>query len=167
MKRYALVLLVFLSACVPSQEENFVGSTRSAVELRSMQSRTVDGQENLVARGVVATLHDLGYRITRVDAGSGTITATKNDRLRVAAVVRAQGQNRSVVRLNAAIAMPPNQVREVDAPEFYQSNFFGPLAAMMGRETFAVAADTEVPAPTRPLVERRPTTGRTQGESRP
>jgi hypothetical protein len=119
-----------------------------------MQSRLIDGSQTTVARGVVATLQDLGYRITRVDAGSGTISATKSDRLRLAAVVRGQGETQSVVRANAAILVPPAQVLEIDLPLFYQVNFFGPLSGTLGREAFAVPVDQAVPDAVRPAPEQ-------------
>ena len=46
-------------------ERQFQASSRSAVELRAMQSRMIDGEANTVLRGVIATLHDLGYRIDK------------------------------------------------------------------------------------------------------
>lgn len=149
-----LTLLLVVGCAQPS--ENFFASSRSAVELRAMQSRTLDEQPAAVARGVIATLHDLGYRITRVDPGSGTVSATKADQLRVAAVIRPHEGNRSIVRANALIVMPPNAVHEVDAAEFYQQNFFAPLAATLGREAFAVAAEQPVPDAVRPEGDARP-----------
>ena len=129
-----------------------------------MQSRIIDGPQPQVARGVVANMHDLGYRITRVDAGSGTISATRADRLRVSAVVREQEAGRSVVRANAVILMQDGKLHEVDAVEFYQMNFFAPLTAMLGREAFAVPAESNVPEAVRPTPDRRPVTTATSPE---
>jgi len=156
MRSLVILALIFVVGCAP-QSENFFASSRSAVELRAMQSRTLDEQPASVARGVIATLHDLGYRITRVDPGSGTVSATKADRLRVAAVIRPHEGNRSIVRANAVIVMPPNASYEVDVAEFYQQNFFVPLAATLGREAFAVAAEQPVPDAIRPQGDARPT----------
>jgi hypothetical protein len=155
MKVALLVAMCALGACAQQQSETFVPSTRSAVELRAMQSRAINGSPDIVARGVIATLHDLGYRLTRVDPGSGTISATKSDRLRLAAVVRTQGDERSVVRANAVILMPPASAHEVDSPDFYRNNFFAPLAATMGRNMEAVPASQPVPDAARPEPESR------------
>jgi len=112
----------------------------------------------------VSTLHDLGYRITRVDPGSGTVSATKADRLRVSAVVRGQDGNRSVVRANAVILAPPGRIYEVDAAEFYQVNFFAPLSAMLGREALGVQPTQIVPDAVRPTADARPNSTPTPAE---
>lgn len=157
MKRASILCAFLLTVgCAPQGNENFFASKRSAVEMRAIQSRALDEQPSTVARGVIATLHDLGYRITRVDPGSGTVSATKADRLRVAAVIRAQDGNRSVVRANAVILVPPGQVYEVDSAEFYQQNFFAPLSATLGREAFAIAATETVPDAVRPEADAQP-----------
>lgn len=157
MRAFALGLVALGAvACAPQPGDNFVGSNRSAVELRAIQSRTVDGSPEAVGRVVVTTLHDLGYRITRVDAGSGTVSATKADQLRLAAVVRGQADNRTVVRANAVVAMPDGRAYEVDAPEFYRQNFFAPLAAALGREMAEVGGAQAVPDAARPVDDSRP-----------
>lgn len=157
-----LSLSLGVAACAPNPADNFVGSTRSAVELRAMQSRLVDGPSGTVARGVVSTFHDLGYRITRVDAASGTISGTRTGRLRMSAVIRPQTLERSVVRINAAILMPDGKVYEVDAADFYQANFFAPMSQVMGREAFAISANDAVPDAVRPAADPAPTRPGTQ-----
>ena len=54
-------------------------------------------------RGVAATLHDLGYRITKADAATGTVSGTRSTALRLAVVVQPRGPSESVVRANATI----------------------------------------------------------------
>ena len=63
----ALALVALLAGCAQPQTE-FLASKKGAVELRAMQTRLVPGDANTVQRGVAATLHDLGYRITKADA---------------------------------------------------------------------------------------------------
>lgn len=165
MRRYhifALLAFVSLAACAPQDpQRSFQASTRSAVELRAMQSRVIDGDAPTVLRGVVATLQDLGYRITKAEPGAGTITATKMNTVRLTAVVRQTGPSQSVVRANALVLMP-NVETQVDDPNFYLRNFFAPLSAMLGREAFAAPADDSVPNAVRPEPEPDPRRRRAQ-----
>lgn len=162
MRRRRLLLSLaaaaaMLSGCVGQEEaeRQFEASRRSPVELRAMQSREIDGEANLVMRGVIATLHDLGYRITKVEPGAGTVTATKLNTVRLSAVVRQRSPGRSVVRANA-IVLRPGVETQVDDPEFYQRNFFAPLSVMLNREAFAAPADASVPEALRPESEPDP-----------
>ena len=132
-----------LSACAQPGTE-FVASQKGAVELRAMQTRLVPGDSAATMRGVVATMHDLGYRITKADAATGTVSGTRSTALRLAAVVQPRGAGQSVVRANATIVSPRREA-QVDAPEFYSRNFFDPLGATLQRDLAAVPA--EVPAP--------------------
>jgi hypothetical protein len=154
MKRYflTLALLAPLAACATAPETQFIPSRKSAVELRSMQARMVDTDADTAMRGVVATLHDLGYRITRVEPDARTVSATRQTALRMAIVVQPRDVSRSTVRANATmIALA--QEAQVDAPEFYQRNFFEPLGATLGRMPVAVAADDSAPEAARPVAE--------------
>ncbi|RVT99573.1 hypothetical protein EOD42_05695 [Rhodovarius crocodyli] len=153
-------------ACAPNPADNFVSSNRSAVEMRAMQSRLFDGSSDQVARGVVSTFHDLGYRIIRVDSASGTVSAARMGRLRMSAVVRSQAAGRSAVRVNAAVLMPDGKMYEVDAPEFYQANFFVPMTQLMGREAFAISATDAVPDAVRPESDRPTTNNLPTGAAR-
>ncbi|WP_198378009.1 hypothetical protein [Neoroseomonas rubea] len=158
----ALAVLGPLTACAHQEpQRTFQASTRSAVELRAMQSRLIDGDAPAVLRGVVATLHDLGYRITKAEPGAGTITATKMNTVRLTAVVRQRGPSQSVVRANAVVLLP-NIETQVDDPNFYLRNFFAPLSAMLGREAFAAPSDDSVPNAVRPEPEPDPRRRRDQ-----
>src|SRR6478609_5790993 len=97
-----LALVALLAGCAQPQTE-FLASKKGAVELRAMQTRLVPGDANTVERGVAATLHDLGYRITKADAATGTISGTRSTALRLAVVVQPRGPTESVVRANATI----------------------------------------------------------------
>jgi hypothetical protein len=153
----ALGLVALLAAgCVASPSQPvFEASTRSAVELRAMQTRIVEGDENAVLRGVVGTLQDLGYRITRAEAGAGTVSATRLTGLRMAVVVRGQGNGQSLVRANATV-LGLGRERQVDAPEFYLRNFFIPLQDVIGRELLLADASVVAPEPLRPVAEVLP-----------
>ncbi len=146
-----LALLVSLAACaVP--ETQFIPSRKSAVELRAMQARIIDVDADTAMRGVIATLHDLGYRITRVEPEARTVSATRQTTLRMAVVVQQRQVDRSTVRANATIVSPLREA-QVDAPEFYQRNFFEPLSTVLGRMPVAVPEDGGTPEAIRPVAE--------------
>ena len=152
----ALLGLLTLGACTPpDQGTAFIPSQKSAVELRMMQSRVVDGNENTVMRDVIATLQDLGYRITKAEPGAGTVSATRLTGLRLAAVVRQQTPGQSVVRANAVV-LRPREETQVDDPLFYQQNFFTPLGDMMGRQLRPAAGEDNLPDAVRPVAETLP-----------
>lgn len=142
--------LGLLAACVPREvEPTFRASAKSAVELRAMQSRVFAGDPDTMMRSVIATLHDLGYRITRAEPEAGTVTAAKRGLLRLTAVVRQREPGRVVVRANAVVPLPGVET-QVDDPEFYLRNFFTPLAETIGAEAFAAPNDDSVPDAVRP-----------------
>lgn len=142
-----------LAGCVTTQPQiEFVPSRKSAVELRSMQVRTVPIDADAAMRGVVATLHDLGYRITKVEPDARTISATRQTTLRLAVVVQPRGSGESTVRANATIIAPLREA-QVDSPDFYQRNFFEPLGATLGRTPSLITGDTPVPEAPRPTAE--------------
>lgn len=152
MRRLIPILLVgaSLAACAAPQPE-FQASRKSAVELRAIQARLVPGDGDTVMRGVVETLHDLGYRITRVDAASGTVSATRQTALRMAVVVQPRTPRESVVRANATIVAL--QEAQVDSPEFYERNFFAQLGSTMQRQLAALPEDVAAPEAVRPTAE--------------
>lgn len=139
-------------------DRTFRPSSRSAVELRAMQTRLFDGDDATVLRGVIATLQDLGYRITKAEPEAGTVTATKLNTVRLTAVVRGREGRQSIVRVNAVVLAPALET-QVDEPTFYLQNFFVPLSQTLGREAFAVPADASVPEAVRPAPEPSPRRG--------
>jgi hypothetical protein len=148
----ALALLAPLAACAVTPATQFIPSQKSAVELRSMQSRTVPADADTAMRGVIATLHDLGYRITRVEPEARTVSATRATTLRLAVVVQPRGLTESTVRANATMIAPLREA-QVDSPEFYQRNFFEPLGATMNRTFAAIRPDEAAPEAIRPVAE--------------
>jgi hypothetical protein len=151
LRRIVLLAPLLLGACAAQQERRFQASDKSAVEMRAMQSRVIEGDAPTVTRGVVATLQDLGYSINKAEPAAGSITATKLQRLRLTAVVRPVSGNQAAVRANAVVLLPQVE-NQVDDPRFYQQNFFAPLSATLGREAFAASAETPVPDAARPQV---------------
>jgi hypothetical protein len=146
-------VVALLAGCATNQPQiEFIASRKSAVELRSMQVRTVPIDADAAMRGVVATLHDLGYRITKVEPDARTVSATRQTALRLAVVVQPRGPGESTVRANATIIAPLREA-QVDSPEFYQRNFFEPLGATLGRMPSLVTAETAVPEAPRPAAE--------------
>lgn len=146
-----LILGLLLVACAQPQTE-FLPSKKSAVELRAMQTRLVPGDANTVQRGVAATLHDLGYRITKADAATGTISGTRSTALRLAVVVQPRGPQDAVVRANATIVSLRREA-QVDSPEFYAKLFFDPLGATLQRSLAALPDDVAAPEALRPVAE--------------
>jgi hypothetical protein len=141
-------------ACAPQRPADvFIPSKKSAVELRALQSRVVPGDDLSVMRDVVATLHDLGYRITKADPDAGTVSGTRATELRLAVVVRKRTNDQSVVRANATIVAIGKEA-QVDDPVFYADDFFAPLAATTGRQLAAAPEDDSIPAAVQPVAER-------------
>lgn len=154
MRSYLLIGLAActLSACAQPPQDTYVASKKSALELRSIQTRTVDADADAAMRGVIATMHDLGYRITRVSPEAGTVSGARQATLRMAVVVQPKGEAQSAVRANASIISPRLET-QVDSADFYQRNFFEPLGATMGRTPEALAADDAAPDAARPVAE--------------
>ena len=148
----ALALLGSLAACASAPDTQFIPSSKSAVELRSMQVRSVEADADAAMRAVIATLHDLGYRITRVEPDARTVSATRQTTLRMAVVVQPRGPSESTVRANASLIAPMREA-QVDSPEFYQRNFFEPLGATLGRMPAALSASEGAPEAPRPVAE--------------
>lgn len=140
----AVAAVALLAGCQPRHE--LVLSTKSAVELRTMQTRAFDTRDrNKTLRTIIATLQDLGYNIDKVEAGAGTVTATKLAALRLTATVYARGETQTIVRANAQVSMP-NQNSQVDDPTFYQQLFFEPLAKAMFLAALDVQDAEDAPA---------------------
>jgi lambda repressor-like predicted transcriptional regulator len=161
----SLALGLLAAACAGPSETQLVASSKSAVELRSMQARTFEtADRNRILRGIVATLHDHGYAINRVSAEAGTATATKAAMLRLSASVYPRGEGQTVVRANAVLLQMGRAV-QIDDPTFYRDRFFEPLSRTLAL-TAAAAPDREeaAPPPAVPLDQpgTRPTTAATQ-----
>lgn len=149
----ALLMLLAPMACAPPEpRDTFVPSKRSAVELRSVQTRVVPAPADVAVRSTIATLHDLGYRITKVEPDAGTVSATRQTALRMAVVVRQHGSGQSIVRANATLVSPGREA-QVDSADFYRANFFEPLGAMMQRSLADVPPDLAAPEAARPTPE--------------
>jgi hypothetical protein len=129
----SLVLLgCSLSACVTNQEPPVVLSKKSAVEVRSMQSRTFEEpDEKKVFRAILAVMLDLGYAVTSLEPNAGTVTGNKLAQLTLTASIATSNENTTTVRANAVIKETPQKLsppHQVDNPEFYQKRFFEPLS---------------------------------------
>ena len=138
-----------VAACQQPGPPPLVLSKKSAVELRSMQSRAFDtGDKAKTLRAVIATLQDLGYTIDKTELEAGTVSATKLAVLRLTATVNARSVGQVVVRSNAIVkvAQQGNQENQVDDPIFYQQLFFEPLAKAMFLSALQVEDGPEVPS---------------------
>jgi hypothetical protein len=132
---YVILLVLLggsLSACVTNQEPPVVLSKKSAVEVRSMQSRTFEeSDEKKVFRAILAVMIDLGYAVTSLEPNTGTVTGNKLAQLKLTASIAASNENSTTVRANAVVKETPQKLSppyQVDSPEFYQKRFFEPLS---------------------------------------
>jgi hypothetical protein len=151
----ALSLIALLGACAAGQSDRpVIASTRSAVELRDIQSRTYDTpDQNRVLRASIATLQDHGYAITRVSPEAGTVTAVKAGLLRMTASAYPRGESQTVVRANALVPVPKGDA-QVDDPLFYRNLFFEPLSRTLALDAMAAPArEEEAPMPAVPPAE--------------
>ena len=141
-----------LAGCATTPTTQFIPSGKSAVELRAIQSRVVEAGPDDAMRAVIATMHDLGYRITRVSPAAGTVSGARQAELRMAVVVKARTPEESAVRANATLLSPLREA-QVDSAEFYQSNFFAPLGDTLGRMPRALGEAEDAPDAARPVAE--------------
>jgi hypothetical protein len=125
----ALCLLLGLSACQSTSQQQVLQSTKPTLEVRAMQSRLFDTSDrSKVLRGAIATLQDLGYSIEKVEASAGSVSARKLAALEISVSVFPRGKNQTIVRANASIRTPNGPTHQVDDPAFYQQRFFEPLS---------------------------------------
>lgn len=149
MKVFRTIVTAMLVSGCAQPAPPMIMSKKSPVELRAMQARIYETADRTkTVRSVIATLQDLGYNIDKVDAGSGTVSATKLADLRMSAAVSPRG-TRMAVRANAVV-QGQSGLAQVDAPEFYQQLFFAPLSTMMFIEAQA-DTDASAPEPSAPL----------------
>ncbi|MGG7565225.1 hypothetical protein ACQ5SO_03550 [Rhodovulum sp. DZ06] len=146
-----IALAAAVSACAPAPG-SYVPSQKSAVELRTIQTRVLPVNADAAMRGVIATMHDLGYRITKVSPDAMSVSGTRQSALRLAAVVQPRGENSSAVRANASIVSPRLEA-QVDSAEFYAQNFFRPLEAMIGRQVAEESLEAAPVEAMRPVAE--------------
>lgn len=131
----ALAGCALLAGCVSSREQ-ILASSKSQLELRSIQTRafdTTDREKTL--RTVIATLQDLGFVINHADNTLGSVSATKLDNyaLRMTVTVRPRGTTQLLVRASAQFNLV-----QVDNPEPYQQFF-----AALGRAMFLEAQQVD------------------------
>lgn len=116
---------LLLAACAPQPKGTYQASGKSAVELRSMQTRVVPVGPDEAMRAVIETMQDLGYRITRVAPEARTVSGTRMASLRLAAVVQPRGEDASAVRANASIVSPArrgsSRLARVLCPQFLRA----------------------------------------------
>ena len=107
----ALFLIMILTGCGVKQS-NFV-STKTAVELMSMQTKDFEQKKELVFASVLSAFQDQGYKIVSADVASGFISAdgptkesyvifvgTLLDTLKATAHIEQMGKSITKVRLN-------------------------------------------------------------------
>jgi hypothetical protein len=117
----ALAALLLLSACQTDSKDQILGTSQSAVQLRSYQSRAFDTTDRVkTLKTVISTLQDLSFVVDKADSVLGTVTATKLDKyaLRMTVTVRERGSTQMLVRANAQY-----QVLAVEDPKPYQQFF--------------------------------------------
>ena len=124
---FALSLVFLLQACAGGPQKapkELLALDEAQMKIRSFQTRAFDiKNENKVLRGVVAALQDLGFIVERANGLMGLVTAGKfgpngNGFVELTVVVRAKGEERTEVRVNALFNTKP-----IEDPKIYQ-NFF-------------------------------------------
>jgi len=147
----AVPVVLALAACAqPGQQ--YIPSKKSAVELRTIQTRVVPADYDATMRAVIETMQDLGYRVTRVSPEAGVVSGTRVASLRLAAVVQEREPELTAVRANASVVSPVAEA-QVDSPEFYAQNFFRPLEATLGRDLSRISETDQAPEAARPIAE--------------
>ncbi|MEQ8354655.1 MAG: hypothetical protein RH942_03890 [Kiloniellaceae bacterium] len=130
MRRYltCLIVLAALAGCQTDSRDQVLATSKSQIELRSIQTRAFDTQDKeQTLRTVMATLQDLNFVIDKADAVLGTVSGTKLDgyQMRMTVTVRPRGESQLLVRANAQYNIYP-----VEDPEPYQQ-FFAALERSM------------------------------------
>lgn len=139
--RSGLVLTGFLTACQAAPKDEPLLSKKSPLEMRAIQSRAFETTDsNAMLRAVIATMQDLGYSIEKVEASAGTVTATKLAVLKMSASSYPHGSTQTIVRANALIKVGL-RLQQVDAPEFYEKDFFDPLAKTVALQAKSAPAE--------------------------
>lgn len=142
----AMLATLLLAACQAPQDTPLL-SKKPAVELRAMQARVFETSDhNRVLRATIATMQDLGYTLDKVRASSGTVSGTKLALLKMSASVYPHGETQTVVRVDAAIHVPPHW-QQVDALEFYQQDFFDPLSKVMFLQPHSASTEDQSAGP--------------------
>lgn len=131
MKISKLILLAcalssFAAACAaPKPSANLLAPTEAQTKLRSIQSRTYEVSERIVAlRGVMGVLQDLGFVIERANEELGLVTAAKFaepyylDVVAITVTVRPQEGGKHLIRVNAIFNNKP-----IEDAEIYQAFF--------------------------------------------
>lgn len=122
----AALALAAMAACSTPGTGDVLSGGESQLRTRSMQTRSFDVSDKLVAmRAVIATLQDIGFMIEQADETLGTVTARKfatshNEKgdLRMTVTVRSGDGGKMLVRANAEFNR-----NAVDDPAAYQKFF--------------------------------------------
>jgi len=123
-----LALVAAVGACQTDSRDQVLATTKSQVELRSIQTRVFDTSDKEKAlRTVMATLQDLNFVLDKADSILGSVSGTKLDgyQLRMTVTVRPRGETQMLVRANAQYNVHP-----VEDPEPYQQFFVALERAM-------------------------------------
>ena len=123
-----VILTPLLATCQMDSRDQALAGSASAVQLRSLQTRTFDTTDrSKTLRTVIATLQDLGFVVDNANETLGTVSGTKLDgyALRMTVSVRPRGTTQTLVRANA----PYNNAEVVDPMPYQQ--FFSSLEKSM------------------------------------
>lgn len=118
------ILATTLFAC-GAKQKNILETSKSQVNLRSMQSRVFDtADRKRLLKTIIATMQDLAFLIDNADLDLGTVSGTRMSEyyMRMTVSVRPRGAQQSIVRCNAQ-----HNLKTVEDPEPYQA-FFSALS---------------------------------------
>jgi len=131
----AVANVALLAGCFTPPALAVFDAGGSQVQLRSFQTRAFDTTDREKAlRTVIATMQDLGFVISKADAGLGTVSGTKlaDYELRMSVTVRPRGNTQLLVRANAQYSDPRRNVAAIaiEDPAPYR-DFFSALSKSM------------------------------------
>jgi hypothetical protein len=127
------IALIVLSGCQADGTNAVLKTTKSQLEIRSIQTRYFEANDKTkMLRTVLATLQDLGFVIDKADASLGTCSATKfgdqsfgHYEIRMTVSVRSRDTKKILVRANAT-----KNESLIEDPKPYQ-DFFSALGKAM------------------------------------
>lgn len=141
----SVFILLGVAACAAPQSQQVTLSQKSAVELRSIQTRTFETpDESKVYRAILAVMLDLGFVIETLEPEAGTVVGSKYENLYLTSVISSSNEISTTVRANAMLTNAWNSI-QIDSAEFYQKRFFEPLSQALFLDAMYETASDSTP----------------------
>lgn len=180
-KVFLTLLLPFATCAMPGPPVQ--PAQVAQADLAAAQTRLVAEEPDQAMIAVLATLHDLGYRIVAVDPRSGTVWGTRDIWMFVQDAcphcaappdrpphtgLEYQSLDKETVRIAVSVQPAPptrtllranaviverDRMAQIGAAGFYAENFFAPLAGRLHQPLAPLPAGTQAPALAWPRIE--------------